>query len=456
MLQQAGALGLLWLIYLLVNFLRFEGTLSAEAYVETSVLLLASAFLEFFTRTRESRQLAGLAKDRLASVSHRQTLFALVIVFGTMVMLKDDRLSRVFLTSFFVSYFLWISWTNLFGFRMLHRALYRDQEKGLARTLLIGSPTEVNRFCNSTRSPQPPGTDILGFIPVGSESATLAFPLPCLGDLTDLRTICEQTRAKVILLLGLHSRKDLVTPLTNLSSELGLRSMWIEDVRTQFGHGFQPYHTNRFSVVSPFREPLEDPTNRFLKRCTDLFLSSIAILLVLPPAILIARFLQAQQSPGPLFYRQERSGRNGEAFQIFKFRSMHAEPEAKFEQAREDDPRIFKGGQWMRRYSIDELPQLLNVFRGEMSLVGPRPHPVSLDEYLHQEDPSYRMRTLAKPGLTGLAQSRGWRGETRDDSQLRNRIRLDLFYIQNWSLSFDIRIMIGTIAQVFKPPRSAR
>ncbi|MEM1441142.1 MAG: sugar transferase, partial [Verrucomicrobiota bacterium] len=93
---------------------------------------------------------------------------------------------------------------------------------------------------------------------------------------------------------------------------------------------------------------------------------------------------------------------------------------------------------------------------GQMSLVGPRPHPVSLDDYLGHKDPSYRMRNLAKPGLTGLAQSRGWRGETRDERQLRNRIRLDLFYIQNWSLSFDFRIMGETLNQIFKPPRSAR
>ncbi|MEM1443942.1 MAG: sugar transferase, partial [Verrucomicrobiota bacterium] len=154
--------------------------------------------------------------------------------------------------------------------------------------------------------------------------------------------------------------------------------------------------------------------------------------------------------------RQERSGRNGETFQIFKFRSMHHDPGAKFEQSKKNDARIFPGGGWLRKYSIDELPQLLNVFLGQMSLVGPRPHPVSLDEYLQHEDPAYRMRNLAKPGLTGLAQSRGWRGETRDERQLRNRVRLDLFYIHNWSLTLDFRIMGETLTQFIKPPKSAQ
>ncbi|MEM6279263.1 MAG: exopolysaccharide biosynthesis polyprenyl glycosylphosphotransferase [Verrucomicrobiota bacterium] len=456
LLQQAGALCLLWVLYLLVNTLRFQGALSPEPYVEASVLLVASGLLEFFTRHRESRQLSGLSKHQLSSVSHRQTLFALAIVFGAMVMLKDDSLSRIFLSTFFASYFLWVSWSNIFGFRLLHRALYRNREKGLSETLLVGPPSEVRRFCNAPRSAQPPGTDILGYIPVGPESAALTFPLPRLGEFSELRSICERTRAKVILLLGLHSRKDLVPPLTSLTSELGLRSLWIEDVRTQFGRSFHPYHTNRFSVVSQIREPLEDPTHRFFKRAVDLSLSSLAILVILPPAILLTSYLHLRHSPGPLFYRQERSGRNGEVFSIFKFRSMYASSDTVFEQARESDPRVFPGGDWLRRFSLDELPQLLNVFLGQMSLVGPRPHPISLDEYLRDRDPNYRMRNLAKPGLTGLAQSRGWRGETRDETQLRNRIRLDLFYIQNWSLLLDFRIMGETTRQLFKPPKSAR
>ncbi|MEM9283415.1 MAG: exopolysaccharide biosynthesis polyprenyl glycosylphosphotransferase, partial [Verrucomicrobiota bacterium] len=402
-----------------------------------------------------TRDLSGLSGDRLASVSHRQTLFSLVIVFGAMVMLKDDSISRVFLAIFFAVYFLWISWSNHFGHRLLHRALYHNNEKGLSGTVLVGDPTEVLRFCDAPRSPQPPGTDILGYIPVGVGAAAVEPSLPRLGEFSDLREICQQTKVRALLLLGLHGRRDLVNPLASLSAELGLRTMWIEDVSTQFGKGFHPYHTDRFSVVSHIREPLEDPTHRALKRGVDLFLSTLAVLTVLPPMMLAVAVIHRIYSPGPLFFRQERSGRNGELFQILKFRSMYAEPNADFEQARNQDPRIFPGGHWLRRFSLDELPQLLNVMVGQMSLVGPRPHPVSLDEYLSQEDPFYRMRNLVKPGITGLAQSRGWRGETRNDRQLRNRIRLDLFYIQNWSLLFDLRIMGATLAQLLRPPKSA-
>ncbi|MCL4104714.1 UNVERIFIED_CONTAM: hypothetical protein GTU68_004668 [Idotea baltica] len=189
----------------------------------------------------------------------------------------------------------------------------------------------------------------------------------------------------------------------------------------------------------------------------DLVGGLFAVVFILPPAMLFVYFLQRFQSPGPLFFKQERSGRNGETFEMFKFRSMAVAPdESDFKQATEDDPRIFKGGALIRKLSIDELPQLINVVRGEMSLVGPRPHPLQLDERLVNESPVYRLRHLAKPGITGLAQSRGWRGETRQADQVRNRIRLDLFYIQHWSLRFDIRIMIDTVWQLVRPPKSAR
>lgn len=456
-LQQLGVLILLWTIYPLVNWLRFDGALGIDPYREAGLLLFASALLEIFTRDPESRAMSGLSRQRLASISHRQTLFALVTIFGTMVMLKDDSLSRVFLASFFTCYFAWIYWTNQFGFRLLHRALYRNGEKGNTGAVLIGAPADLDRFCANSESPKTPGTDIVGYIPVpaGPDMAVMQIAIPRLGDLADIRKICEETRARALLLLGLRDRPDVVSPVRAVSGELGLRTMWIEDVDVHYGKGAHPYYSGRFSVVSQIREPLEDPTNRAIKRCFDLIFSFIGIVAVLPITIILVKGLQLLFSPGPLFYRQRRSGRNGENFEILKFRTMHVCGKDEFEQARPGDTRIYRGASFLRRFSIDELAQLLNVLRGEMSVVGPRPHPVELDERLSRESPVYRLRHLAKPGITGLAQSRGWRGETKYPSQLRNRTRLDLFYIQKWSLLLDIRILFETVVQVLRPSRSA-
>ena len=141
---------------------------------------------------------------------------------------------------------------------------------------------------------------------------------------------------------------------------------------------------------------------------------------------------------------------------MLKFRSMKVtDPGESFLPASENDPRIFCGGDLLRRFSLDELPQLINVIRGEMSLVGPRPHPPALDDSLATRCRNYRLRHLAKPGMTGLAQSRGWRGETRTSQQARNRVRLDLFYLRHWSIWLDLSVIAETVKQLIKPPRSA-
>lgn len=461
-LQLVGVVSLIWIVFPLVNLLRFGGELATRDYVDATFVLICASILELLTRPPETRRLAGLSQHQLSAVSHRQTLFALVSLFGTMVMLKDDSLSRTFLGTYFLLYFLWISWTNRFGYRMLHRLLYHNVGKGMSRALLVGSRSAVSQYDKSPVSLKPPGTDILGFVAVepdggGAGAMSIQLSLPQVGVIENLRSICEETKTRALMILGLTDRRDLIQSLSEISSELGIRTMWLDDVNSHFGSRSQAFHTDNYSVVTQIREPLEDPGNRAIKRLLDVIGGFLGVVLVLPPAILFVYLLQRFQSPGPLFFKQKRSGRNGETFEMFKFRSMAVEKEgADFLQSTENDPRIFKGGALIRKLSIDELPQLINVLRGEMSLVGPRPHPLQLDERLVTESRVYRLRHLAKPGITGLAQSKGWRGETREADQVRNRIRLDLFYIQHWSPGFDVRIILGTVWQLIKPPKTAR
>lgn len=455
-IQILGVLVIFWAVFLIVDGLRFQWTLNPRNYVNGTIVILVASFVEFLTRPGATQSLSGLSNQLLMNVSQRQLLFALVSIFGTFAMLKDDSLSRVFLSVFFVLYFLWIAWSNRFGFKFLNRFLYRNREKGLFPTLMVGTPPALKRFCDHPERPNPPGTDILGYIPLPDESgsAAISIDFPMLGSFTELRAICEETRIKALLLLGISDRRDLVPVVSQLSTELGLRSAWIDDVEEKYGSGSDPFHTRSFSVVTHGREPLEDPVNRAAKRILDLICSGSGVLLILPPTMLFVALLHRLYSPGPLFYRQERTGRNGEIFKILKFRSMTVARNDKFVQASKDDTRIFTGGNFIRKYGIDELPQLVNVFTGEMSMVGPRPHPVDLDDSLAPNNQTYRLRNLAKPGIAGLAQSRGWRGETRQARQIRNRLRLDLFYIRNWSISFDIRILFETAWQVIRPTRS--
>jgi lipopolysaccharide/colanic/teichoic acid biosynthesis glycosyltransferase len=165
--------------------------------------------------------------------------------------------------------------------------------------------------------------------------------------------------------------------------------------------------------------------------------------------------LQRLQSPGPLFYAQERAGFQNNNFRIIKFRTMHVNnPDATRQATRQDD-RVFPAGKWLRKYSMDELPQFWNVLSGQMSVVGPRPHLHEHNERFSRVLQSYHIRTLVKPGITGLAQVRGLRGEAQDEAALVERIEADIYYLENWSFTGDLLIMLRTAWQLCHPPKTA-
>jgi len=185
------------------------------------------------------------------------------------------------------------------------------------------------------------------------------------------------------------------------------------------------------------------------KRVFDLAVA-IPALIVLAPVFAVIAIAIKLDSKGPVFYRQERLTKHGAIFRIFKFRSMvHAGDHAAFIQAEKNDPRVTRVGAYLRKMSLDEIPQLWNVVRGDMSIVGPRPHPLDLDRQFRQTIPGYMYRSLVKSGITGMAQVQGLRGETRDPEQMRLRVIEDTEYINNWSPLLDLRILLRTIPAIF-------
>jgi putative colanic acid biosysnthesis UDP-glucose lipid carrier transferase len=184
------------------------------------------------------------------------------------------------------------------------------------------------------------------------------------------------------------------------------------------------------------------------KRLFDLWVSGLALLMLVPLLLIIAVAIRIDGA-GPVLFRQERNGQNGERFQIYKFRTMRVQEVATgFEQARRGDPRVTRVGRLLRRTSFDELPQLLNVLRGDMSLVGPRPHPVELDGRFEPVLPTYERRLLARPGITGLAQINGARGETRTIGDMAQRLDFDLRYLEHATPMLDLKVMLRSVGEV--------
>ncbi|MEX2592991.1 MAG: exopolysaccharide biosynthesis polyprenyl glycosylphosphotransferase [Anditalea sp.] len=200
-----------------------------------------------------------------------------------------------------------------------------------------------------------------------------------------------------------------------------------------------------FLVINVNDIPLDNAFNRIGKRVFDILFAGLVTVLILSWMIPLVGLLIKLESRGPIFFVQDRNGENNRVFKCIKFRSMTPNDYSDTHQAQKNDPRVTRIGAFLRSYSLDEMPQFLNVLFGEMSIVGPRPHPVPMNQVFKKLIEKYNSRHKIKPGITGLAQVMGYRGEIEKPFQIRSRVRLDYFYIQNWSFGLDITIVFNTI-----------
>ena len=201
--------------------------------------------------------------------------------------------------------------------------------------------------------------------------------------------------------------------------------------------------------------PLDDPLNYFIKRCFDIIFSLLIIIGVMSWLTPLIAILIRLESKGPIFFKQKRHGLGYEEFNCYKFRSMCVNEHADITEAKRNDPRITKVGAFIRRTSIDEMPQFFNVFVGSMSVVGPRPHMLNFTEKYAVKVNKFKARHFIKPGITGMAQTHGYRGEIENDTDIINRIKYDIFYMESWSLLLDMKIIYLTVKNAIKGEKKA-
>ena len=269
-----------------------------------------------------------------------------------------------------------------------------------------------------------------------------------LGGLKDVAACVEQRGVReVFITLPLGSQPRIVELLEQLQDTTA-SLYFVPDV---FGISIiqgRLKDMNGVPVVGICETPFTG-TQALVKRASDLVLASLIVLLISPLLIAIAIGVKLS-SPGPVIFRQRRNGLDGSEIVVYKFRSMTVQDDGQVvPQARKDDPRITRFGAWLRRASLDELPQFINVLQGRMSIVGPRPHAVAHNEQYRQLIPAYMVRHKVRPGITGWAQVNGHRGETETVEKMKARVEYDLEYLRNWSLGLDLRIIARTIGLVF-------
>ncbi len=380
-------------------------------------------------------------------------LFVLLAFIGFLFALKvSDRLSRVWVFTWFLA----SSSGLVLGRIMMSWVLAKVAKAGhLARRIVIvGGGDRGKQLIEHLRSRNDPLNHIVGVFDDRLERTDAEVSgVPMLGTVEDLLTYARHHRCdEVLVALPGHAHKrivDVVNALRVLPVHVGLGPDFAGLNLLPTGYR----DCGGVPVLSMSRKPFT-PTQAMLKRAEDIILGGLITLLILPIMAIIAVLIKLD-SRGPVLFRQPRYGFNNQLINVYKFRSMYADKSdhAGSQLTQKNDPRITRIGRFLRRSSLDELPQFFNVLKGEMSIVGPRPHAVQAKagSKLYEDVVSeYAARHRVKPGITGWAQVNGWRGETNTDEQILQRVDHDLHYINNWSLPLDVWIILLTITTVLK------
>ncbi len=320
---------------------------------------------------------------------------------------------------------------------------YRSKGYNSRLALLVGTSNAINQLYYDQLSTPLIGYKIQGYF-TNDQKEDCPEMLKYLGNLDDLFTLIDNNDTLLTNVdeIFCNLKGDDVKALHKISCFCDRNLLRFYYLPSFFGDNaihLDAQRIGRNMLFTNHYEPLAEVGNRILKRLFDLFFSSIVCLLLLPFLPIIAIIIKLQSS-GPIFFKQERTGYNGRTFKLYKFRSMHVNKDADTLQATQNDPRKFCFGNFMRKTNIDELPQFFNVLKGDMSIVGPRPHMLLHTDTYQKLINNYMVRHFCKPGITGLAQVRGYRGETKELWQMEKRVESDIEYVENWSIWLDIQL----------------
>ncbi len=392
-----------------------------------------------------------------ARLAARQVGLIAVLTFTMMWATVDHYMSRLFLGTFLVWCWLGLAFLNARLPRFLARLVFQRGHR--LPTVFIGRVASFAQLDGWIADKEPLGIHPVGLLSDDPAAAGSSSPFaPVIGRVSDLPRVLEERNVAQVVLLELPATDAEARNVIGICHERGCRLLIHNNLAERYTHPLVPTIEEGRHFYTLQEEPLEDPLNRLIKRSYDLALALPVVVLLLPPLCAWVWVMQRAQAPGPLFHARERRGQKGEIFRMLKFRSMRvatADAAAESVQASAEDERIFPFGRFLRRRSLDEFPQFWNVLCGDMSVVGPRPYMPLLDEEFRQQTSGYRTRHLVKPGITGLAQSLGYRGEILEQEMLRRRVHWDVYYITHWSVWLDLQITARTLWQVVRPPSTA-
>jgi putative colanic acid biosynthesis UDP-glucose lipid carrier transferase len=441
--------GLFWIgVWVMVTFYSPGAELTWRRYSIYCGLLVLGMTLEALTRSKNYFMQNELLRPHRLSL--RQTVASIGLLVLYLIATKDAFISRIFFFNFVPWLYVALLFSHYYLPGVLARTIFRREEK----TLLVGSPDKAAQLGDWLRRKSEIGLRTIGLIsdePADPREGAV----PVIGTSGQLESVIRELGINQVILLEFPLLTPANQAVIRICDQLGVRLFILSDLEERLRHSVTFFEDGGFRFMGLREEPLENPLNQFLKRSIDLAISVPVIIFVFPILALIVYVAQRIQSPGPLFHAQQRAGMQNRQFTIYKFRTMRPDHNEEARQASHGDERIYPLGQWLRKLSLDEVPQFWNVLLGDMSIVGPRPHLIEHNNQFSRFMENYHVRAFVKPGITGLAQVRGFRGEARDNSDIENRVACDIEYLENWNISLECGIILRTFAQVLSPPRSA-
>lgn len=390
--------------------------------------------------------------DHIVRRSARNVLVH-ALAFSTLFTLADfGHLSFRFFVAFYAAFFVCLA-----TYRLTLRAVIKHYRRhgGNSRTIiLIGADENMHELYGEISIDPAYGFRVLGYF---APASSLVYPdnVPYLGNVDDALPWIRQHGVEMVYCGLSSSYGPQILPIINYCENHFIHFYSVPSIRNYLKRRMYMQLVGNTPVLSIRREPLADVQNRLLKRLFDILFSGLFLCTAFPFIYLIVGTAIKLSSPGPVFFRQKRTGINGREFWCYKFRSMRVNADADRVQATLHDPRKTRVGEFIRKTSIDELPQFINVFLGQMSVVGPRPHMLKhTDEYSHLIE-KYMVRHLVKPGITGWAQVNGFRGETSELWQMEGRVKLDIWYLEHWTPALDLFIIYKTVKNAIHGEKEA-
>lgn len=437
--------------FLLTFYLKFDTLMFSDKYkflfiIFNAIWILVALFLQLY----ELKRLMRL--DRILFNLFKAFVFNALIISSILFSLKASEFSREHLYATYLLLFALIMLWRYSAIKLIY--IFRKSGFNYKRVIIVGGGEVANQLYTYFISDDVLGVRIKGVFSDSEISFDIKDKIKS-GNLDEFESFALDQDIDEIYYAMPLTYTQKIKDLVDFCDKNMMRFKVVPDFR---GFLFKRVNIDFFDdvpVVTLRAEPLTDITNRFFKRVFDILFSSLVIIFVLSWLYPIIAILIKFSSKGPVLFKQARSGVANVEFMCYKFRSMTQSIDADTKQASKGDARITKIGAFLRKSSLDEFPQFINVFMGDMSIVGPRPHMLAHTEEYSALINKYMVRQLVKPGITGAAQVKGYRGETKELKDMEGRVRLDVWYIENWSLSVDINIIFLTVWNVFKGDENA-